>query len=86
MTGSAGLAAMTLDELPHSGRAVVTRLDATGAERRRLMDLGVLPGVTVTAEATSPLGDPTAYRIRGAVIALRRAQARLIRVVSQPAP
>uniref|UniRef100_UPI000832BC81 FeoA family protein n=1 Tax=Nocardioides jensenii TaxID=1843 RepID=UPI000832BC81 len=52
---------MTLDELPRSGRAMVTGLDARGAERRRLMDLGVLPGVEVTAEMASPLGDPRAY-------------------------
>ena len=73
---------MTLDELNRSGRAVVTRLDAEGSERRRLMDLGVLPGVEIVAEGTSPLGDPTAYLVRGSVIALRRVQARCIHVVS----
>ena len=74
---------MTLDELLRSGRAVVTRLDARGAERRRLMDLGVLPGVEIIAEGTSPLGDPTAYVVRGSVIALRRGQARGIHVISK---
>ena len=44
-------------------------------ERRRFMDLGILPGTVITAEFTAPGGDPTAYRIRGAVIALRREQA-----------
>lgn len=73
---------MTLDELPRSGRAMVTGLDAKGAARRRLMDLGVLPGVEVTVEGTSPLGDPTAYRVRDTVIALRRVQARGIHVVA----
>lgn len=71
---------MTLDEVPRTGRVVVTRLDARGHQRRRLMDLGVVPGVEMRAEQTSPLGDPTAYRVRGAVIALRRAQARGIHV------
>lgn len=46
-----------------------------GIERRRLLDLGVLPGTHIEAEMTSPSGDPTAYRIRGAVIALRHEQA-----------
>lgn len=73
---------MTLDQVPRSGRAVVTRLDARGQQRRRLMDLGVVPGVEVRAEQTSPLGDPTAYRVRGTVIALRRAQAQGIHVSS----
>jgi DtxR family Mn-dependent transcriptional regulator len=62
--------------------AVVTKLAPTcrGAERRRFMDLGILPGTQITAEIRSPGGDPTGYRIRGAVIALRKEQAGQIRV------
>jgi DtxR family Mn-dependent transcriptional regulator len=51
-----------------------------GAERRRLMDLGIIPGTLITAELRSPSGDPTAYRIRGATIALRHEQADLINI------
>lgn len=51
-----------------------------GAERRRFMDLGILRDTPITAELRSPGGDPTAYRIRDAVIALRREQANLIKV------
>lgn len=47
-------------------------------ERRRMMDLGILPGTVIQAEISSPSGDPTAYRIRGALVALRREQADLI--------
>jgi ferrous iron transport protein A len=71
---------MTLDELPRDDRAVVTRLDIAGPQRRRLMDLGLLPGIEVRADRTSPLGDPTAYSVRGAVIVLRRSQACAIHV------
>jgi DtxR family Mn-dependent transcriptional regulator len=46
-----------------------------GSQRRRLLDLGVLPGTAISAEIRSPSGDPVAYRIRGALIALRRPQA-----------
>lgn len=62
--------------------AVVTKLALTcrGAERRRFMDLGILPGTRITAEIRSPGGDPTGYRIRGAVIALRQEQAGQIKV------
>ena len=49
-----------------------------GVERRRLMDLGILPGTKVRAELVSTGGDPVAYRIRGALIALRREQSDLI--------
>lgn len=51
-----------------------------GAERRRLMDLGLLPGTTIEVEMASAGGDPIAYRIRGAVIALRKSQAQWISV------
>ncbi|MFQ5709418.1 MAG: iron dependent repressor, metal binding and dimerization domain protein [bacterium] len=49
-----------------------------GQQRRRLMDLGVIPGTIVSAEMRSPGGDPTAYNIRGATIALRRQHAEMI--------
>jgi Fe2+ transport system protein FeoA len=55
-----------------------------GPERRRLMDLGVLPGTLVEAEISSPMGDPVAYRIRDALIALRSEQARCIQVELLP--
>jgi DtxR family Mn-dependent transcriptional regulator len=51
-----------------------------GSERRRFLDLGILPGTLITAEIVSPSGDPTAYRIREALIALRKEQADLIRI------
>lgn len=49
-------------------------------ERRRMLDLGLIPGTEVQAEIRSPAGDPTGYRIRGAVIALRREQADQVQV------
>jgi DtxR family Mn-dependent transcriptional regulator len=51
-----------------------------GTQRRRLLDLGVVRGTPITPEMTSAAGDPTAYRIRGALIALRRTQAAWIHV------
>ena len=55
-----------------------------GMERRRLLDLGLLPGTLVEAKMASASGDPVAYRIRGAVIALRRSQAEQIHVQQFP--
>lgn len=46
-----------------------------GQQRRRLMDLGVVPGSLISAELQSVGGDPMAYYIRGALIALRKQQA-----------
>ncbi len=55
-----------------------------GAERRRLLDLGILPGTRVAAEFISPGGQPTAYRIRDSLIALRKDQADWIRIKELP--
>jgi len=51
-----------------------------GLQRRRLMDLGILPGTVIAAEMRSPSGDPTAFWIRGALIALRRDRADLVQI------
>ena len=45
-----------------------------------MLDLGFVPGGAVTALQESPWGDPVAYAVCGAVIALRRADARHIAV------
>jgi DtxR family Mn-dependent transcriptional regulator len=67
----------TLGALAPGETARVVRLspECRGAQRRRLLDLGLVPGTPVTAELVSLAGDPVAYRIRGALIALRREQA-----------
>jgi DtxR family Mn-dependent transcriptional regulator len=54
-----------------------------GPQRRRLLDLGLVPGTRVEAEYESATGDPVAFRIRGALIALRRDQAQWILVDRQ---
>jgi DtxR family Mn-dependent transcriptional regulator len=51
-----------------------------GAERRRLMDLGILPGTVIVPELSSPTGKLKAYRVRDALIGLREEQADLIHV------
>lgn len=60
------------------GRVLRVSPRCRGPERRRLLDLGVLPGTEIRAELVSPGGDPVAYRIRQALIALRSEQAELI--------
>lgn len=55
--------------------ATVKRLDTVGELRRRLMDIGLVEGTPVECVRKSPAGDPMAYLIRGAVIALRKEDA-----------
>ncbi len=67
--------------IPGQKARIVGLSDACqGVERRRLLDLGFVPHTDVAVEMVSPSGDPTAYRVRGAHIALRREQASLIYV------
>jgi Fe2+ transport system protein FeoA len=47
-----------------------------------LLDLGILPGTIIEKEFTNPNGDPSAYRIRDALIALREEQSNLIQIRS----
>jgi len=56
------------------GEVVVLSRATRGLERRRLMDFGILPGTVVEPELRGFGGDPTAYRVRGALIALRKDQ------------
>ncbi|MEN8078311.1 FeoA family protein [Clostridioides difficile] len=69
-----------LSELQLGYKCKVTSLIAEGAIRRRFLDLGLINGTEVTALEQSPSGDPIAYLIRGAVIALRSEDASQILV------
>lgn len=55
-----------------------------GPQRRRLLDLGVVPGAEIRSELRAGGGDPVGYRICGALIALRREQARFVSVTPVP--
>jgi DtxR family Mn-dependent transcriptional regulator len=65
------------------GKVLMISKASRGNERRRFMDLGLLPGTVVAAELESPGGDPVAYRVRGALLALRRDQAEHILITPQ---
>lgn len=60
-----------LNHLPIGKTAKVKELIAEGLIRRRMLDLGIIHDTVVESLQPSPSGDPVAYLIRGAVIALR---------------
>ena len=62
---------VTLSDIDVGERAVVRRLEIAGSMRRRLLDIGLCEGTLVQCVGKSPMGDPKAYLIRGAVIAIR---------------
>ena len=71
---------MTLAELEPGERAIVTRVQGEGTLRRRLMDLGLISGTTVTMERSAPLGDPLEILVKGTHLSLRREEASAVQV------
>lgn len=71
---------MLLTNLPIGDRGEILKLMARDNQRRRLLDLGLIPGTTVVAKRKSPLGDPIAYLIRGTILALRREETDLVKI------
>ncbi|MDT2046532.1 FeoA domain-containing protein [Bacillus sp. 1780r2a1] len=56
----------------------ITSLLLEGTMRRRLLDLGFVPGALVEVVKKSPLGDPIAFRVSQTIIALRKEESKLI--------
>lgn len=61
-----------LAEADTGSRLRLSRIEVEGVLRRRLLDLGFVPGNTVEVLQHSPLGDPVAFRVNNTTIALRR--------------
>ena len=72
----------TLADLTPGQSAEVLRISPAcrGIERRRLMDMGIVPGTRIEFERRGLMGGLSAYRLRGTVVALREEQARTIAV------
>lgn len=77
-------AAATLADLAPGHSAMIVDIcdEANPSMARRLFDLGFAPGVEVEVVRRAPLADPVVFRLAGYDIALRRAQARCIRVAA----
>jgi ferrous iron transport protein A len=74
----------TLVDLRRGDAAILDRIDLPGEDARRLMELGFLPGATVTAGLSAPGGDPRVFQVDGSEIALRRETARRLKVRRSP--
>ncbi|MDA3731027.1 FeoA family protein [Niameybacter massiliensis] len=71
---------MTLKELKPGEEGVVIGLGTKGPIRRRLMDMGVTPGVAIKIIKVAPLGDPIEVNIRGYELSIRKEEARQIEI------
>src|SRR5262245_52780041 len=70
----------TLDMLRSGQTATISALEGDGADIRRLLEMGLLPGETVELIGRAPLGDPLAVHVHGGRLAVRKADAKRIRV------
>lgn len=70
----------TLKEIPCGESVKVTKLTGEGAEKRRIMDMGITKGIDIFVRKTAPLGDPVEVTVRGYELSLRKADAEMILV------
>ena len=73
---------ISLAHLPAGAHARVLAISGNGAIARRLMEMGIVPGAHVRMIKSAPLGDPLEVRVRGFNLAVRKAEAQTITVVT----
>ena len=71
----------TLRDVKIGESAQVVKLHGEGAVKRRIMDMGITKGVTVTIRKGAPLGDPIEITVRGYELSIRKNDAEMIEVL-----
>ena len=69
-----------LNELRVGQRGIVVRVGSKGPIKRRMMDMGLVPGTVVKVLRVAPLGDPIEFTVKGYSLSLRKSEAKAIRV------
>ena len=75
-----GVSTRTLADLGLGRPARIVAVTGAAPLRRRLLEMGVLPGTTIEVVRVAPMGDPIEVRLRGYALSLRRDAARAIAV------
>ncbi|SDE12182.1 FeoA family protein [Sporomusa acidovorans] len=70
----------TLADLAVGTTCKISSVELDSLLRRRILDLGILPGTQVQCVRKSPAGDPIAFKVRDTTIALRSDDASLIKI------
>ena len=68
----------TINDLSVGESALILKIDCDGAMKRRLIDMGITPGVKVKLHKIAPLGDPLELKLRGYMLSIRRSEAKNI--------
>lgn len=71
---------MTLKELKPGQQGRVASIGTTGPMKRRIMDMGITPGVEIKVVKVAPLGDPVEVHVRGYELSLRKEEAQQIQM------
>jgi len=71
---------MTLDQVNAGGQARVVSISGSGRISKRLMEMGVVPGIVITIVKSAPFGDPVQIRLLGYSMAVRRSEAQAVTV------
>jgi Fe2+ transport system protein FeoA len=74
----------TLSELEPEERATICEVNGNPALRKRLLDMGVVPGAEIRVIRVAPLGDPVEYLVKGYRLSLRRSEAAQVLVADLP--
>ena len=70
----------TLRQVAIGDTVTVVKIHGEGAVRRRIMDMGLTKGVSVTVRTVAPLGDPIQLNVRGYELSIRKADADMVEV------
>lgn len=73
---------ITLNNIKCGNKAEVIRTNLTGVLKRRLIDMGITPGIIIKVIKTAPLGDPIEIMLRGYKLSIRRSEAK--RIIVKP--
>ena len=71
---------LSLRDINPGQSATIVRVGGASALRRRIVEMGYVPGEVIHVERVAPLGDPVAFRIKGYRLSLRREEAAVIEV------
>lgn len=74
------LSLISLSDVSTGAYCHIAAVELEGLLRRRILDLGMIPGTLVKCVRRSAAGDPIAFAVRGSTIALRNEDARCIKV------
>ncbi|MDD5425632.1 MAG: FeoA domain-containing protein [candidate division Zixibacteria bacterium] len=70
----------TLNEMAPGKKGRILKIEGRGAVKKRIVDMGVVPGVEVEVERYAPLGDPIEIKVKGYHLSLRKEDASKIMI------